>query len=76
MSTILELSPDQAQMSPDELDFGRNEAARVSAPPATTGKWEYSATDGLAVFSSNLVFAPGGDDWHGEEAQTDCHQRT
>ena len=73
MSTILELSPEQAQMSPEELDFGRSEA-RVSAAPATTGTWEYSIIHDLLSFTSNVVISPGGDDWNGdEEAQTECH---
>ena len=69
MSTILELSPEQAQMSPEELDFGRSEA-RVSAAPATTGNGQEVVMKALRmrVYSSNMVFSPGGDDWNGEEA--------
>jgi hypothetical protein len=73
MSTILELSPEQAQMSPEELDFGRSEA-RVSAAPATTGdraKETMMKVLKVRVYSSNMVFSPRGDDWNDEEAQTD-----
>ena len=73
MSTILELSPEQAQMSPEELDFGRSEA-RVSAVPATTGNVQEAVMNVLRmrVYSSNMVFSPRGDDWNGEEAETGC----
>ena len=72
MSTILELSPEQAQMSPEELDFGRSEA-RVSAAPATTGNVQEAVIwVRMGVYSSNMVFSPRGDDWNGEEAETGC----